>query len=232
MTIFLVLTNYIVNTNKNHMELFASVANMLGEGLPLAYLFISTKADAVPHTKQMVLIAWMGAIRALGIDPKFTLSDKGQSEINALKHVWPQAKHQLCLWHILRALKRHLSQNQNPGSYSAVEVHDAFPEIDLSFVPLGQISTNEKVCTLLHYYLWLILVVQIMISPPPKKLLAWIHLCVNRKATVSTLNIKLTLRIPKVTNNSIPAAGNHALVLATNDNGHLGHSNLRPIRPC
>jgi len=156
MTIFLVLTNYIVNTNKNHMELFAGVANMLGKGLPLAYLFISTEVDVAPYTKQTALIAWMGAIRALGIDPEFMLSDKDQSEINALKHIWPQAKHQLCLWHILRALKRRLSQNQTPGSYSALEVHDAFPDIDLSFVPLGQISMNEKVCTLLHYYLRLI----------------------------------------------------------------------------
>ena len=111
------------------MELFAGVADMLGKGLPLAYLFISTEVDAAPYTNQTALIAWMGAIRALGIDPEFTLSDKDQSEINALKHVWPQAKHQLCLWHILRALKWCLSQNQTPGSYSALEAHDAFPDI-------------------------------------------------------------------------------------------------------
>jgi len=61
--------------------------------------------------------------------------------------------------------------------------------------------------------------VQITISPPPEKPLARIHLCVNGKAAIFTLNIKLTLRIPKVTNNSIPAAGNRTLVLATKDNG-------------
>ena len=105
MPIFLVLTDYTVNTNKNNMELFAGVVDMLGEGLPLPYLFILTEANAVPHTKQMGLIAWMTAIRAFGIVPKFTLSNKDQLEINALKHIWPQAKHQLCLWHILRALK-------------------------------------------------------------------------------------------------------------------------------
>jgi len=204
------------------MELFAGVADMLGEGLPLSYLFISTKANAVPHTKQTPLIAWMTAIRALGINPEFTLSDKDQSEINPLKHVWPQAKHQLCLWHILRALKRRLSQNQNPGSYSAFEAHDAFPDIDPSFVPLGQMSTNEKVRTLLHYYLRLIPVVQTTISPPPEKPLARIRLCVNGKAAVFTPNLKITLRIPKVTNNSIPAAGNRTLASAMNDNGDGG----------
>jgi hypothetical protein len=147
MSIFSVLTNYTVNTNRNNMELFAGVADMLGEGLPLSYLFITTKTNAAPHTKQTALIAWMSAISSLGIDPQFVLSDKDQLEINALKDIWPQAKHQLCLWHILRALKRRLSQNENPGSYNALEAQDAFPDIDTAFVPLGQMSAKEKVHT-------------------------------------------------------------------------------------
>jgi hypothetical protein len=147
MSIFSVLTNYTVNTNKSNMELFAGIANMMGEGLPLSYLFITTERNAVPHTKQAALIAWMSAISSLGINPQFVLSNKDQLEINALKHVWPQAKHQLCLWHILRALKRQLAQNENPGSYNALEAHDAFPVIDAAFVPLGQMSAKEKVIT-------------------------------------------------------------------------------------
>ena len=146
-------------------------------------------------------------------------------EINALKHIWPQAKHQLCLWHILRALKRQLSQNQNPGSYSASEAHDAFPDINLSFVPLGQMSMNEKVCTLVSYYLWLIPVVQTRISPPLEKPLAWLHLCVNGKAAIFTLNIKLTLRILKVTKNAVPVAGNSALVSGMRGDGDGGADN-------
>src|SRR5258706_15790525 len=89
----------------------------------------------------------MKGIRSLGIDPRFTLSDKDQSEINALKAVWPCAKHQLCLWHVLRALKRRLSQNENPGSYNALESNRVFPDIDLAFLTLGQMDTEEKVCT-------------------------------------------------------------------------------------
>ena len=129
------------------MELFAGVADMLGEGLPLTYLFITTEANAAPHTKQNALIAWMEALRSLEINPRFTLSDKDLSEINALQHVWPEAKHQLCLWHILRAVKRRLSQNETPGAYNALEAHSAFPPIDLAFVPMGQMSTKEKVRT-------------------------------------------------------------------------------------
>jgi len=77
------------------MELFAGVADMLGEGLPLLYLFVTTEANARLHTKQSALMAWMGAIRSLGVNPEFVLSDKDQLEINALKHIWPEAKHQL-----------------------------------------------------------------------------------------------------------------------------------------
>ena len=95
--------------NKNNMELFAGITDMLGEGLPLLYLFIAMDTKAAPHTTECALIAWMDAIKSHGINPDFTLSDKDQSEINALNHVWPQAKHQLCLWHILRALKCCLS---------------------------------------------------------------------------------------------------------------------------
>ena len=129
------------------MELFAIVTDMLGEGLPLGYLFITTEANAAPLTKQNALTAWMKAIRSLGIEPRFTMSDKDQSEINALREVWPDAKHQLCLWHILRALKRRLSQNENPILYNALEAHHAFPDIDPAFVPLRQMSADEKVRT-------------------------------------------------------------------------------------
>ena len=93
------------------MELFGGMADMLGEGLPLSYMFVVTNANAPPHTKETVLVNWMEGLKACGITLEFTLSDKDQSEINALGRVWPTAKHQLCLWHILRALKRRLANN-------------------------------------------------------------------------------------------------------------------------
>ena len=129
------------------MELFVVIADMLGKGLPLSYLFITTEENAVPLTKQSALIEWMKAICSLRINPQFTLSDKDQLEINALKVVWPSAKHQLCLWHILRALKWCLSQNKNLGAYNALAAHHAFWDIDPGFLPLGQMSTEEMVHT-------------------------------------------------------------------------------------
>ena len=147
-TSFIYNTKYIVvNTNRSNMELFGGMADMLGEGLPLSYLFVVTEADAPPHTKEAVLVEWMGALKCRGIDPEFTLSDKDPSEINALGRVWSKAKHQLCLWHILRALKRRLANNrESPASYRSADAKLMFPFIDPAFVPLGQMSANCKVC--------------------------------------------------------------------------------------
>ena len=78
------LNELLVNTNKSNMELFAGLADMLGEGLPLSYLFVVTNAEAPPYTKEKVLVNWMEALKSHGILPEFTLSDKDQLEINAL----------------------------------------------------------------------------------------------------------------------------------------------------
>ena len=130
------------------MELFGGMADMLGEGLPLSYLFVVTNADAPAHTKETVLVNWMEALKACGITPEFTLSDKDQSEINALSRVWPTAKHQLCLWHILQAVKRRLANNRElPASYRSMDATQMFEFIDPEFLPLGQMPTNHKVCT-------------------------------------------------------------------------------------
>jgi hypothetical protein len=128
------------------MELFGGMADMQGQGLPLSYLFVFTNADAPPHTKEMVLIQWMLALKGHGINPEFTLSDKDQSEINALNHVWPSAKHQLCLWHILRAIKRRLANNQvSPAHYDSKEAKRQFGFIDDTFLPFGQMIAKDQV---------------------------------------------------------------------------------------
>jgi len=130
------------------MELFGGMADMLGEGLPLSYLFVVTNAEAPPRTKETVLVNWMEALKYRGITPEFTLSDKDPSEINALGRVWPTAKHQLCLWHILRAVKRRLANNrEHPAFYGSVDATRMFPFINPVFLPFGQMSTSDKVCT-------------------------------------------------------------------------------------
>jgi hypothetical protein len=133
------------------MELFAGLADMRGEGLPLSYLFVVTDTGAAPHTKESVLVNWMNALKSQGIRPEFTLSDKDQTEINALNRVWPTSKHQLCLWHVIRAVKRRLANNRDPpafyGAADAMRLHEF---IDPAFLPLGQMSKNDRVRIYLH----------------------------------------------------------------------------------
>lgn len=132
------------------MELFGGMADMHGEGLPLSYMFVVTDAAAPPHTKENVLVNWMDALKSRGIDPEFTLSDKDPSEIAALNRVWSKAKHQLCFWHMIRAVKRRLANNRElPAFYGSVEAERIFPFIDSLFLPSGQLSSIDKVCT--HY---------------------------------------------------------------------------------
>ena len=69
------------------------------------------------------------------------------SEINAMSNVWPAAKHQLCFWHSLRAIKQRLSKNKDtPASYNAAEAHSEFSFIEPSFLPFSQQDDNAKVC--------------------------------------------------------------------------------------
>src|SRR5258708_12448362 len=129
------------------MELFGGMADMCGEGLPLLYLFVVTNPNAPPQTKETILVNWMSALKACRITLEFTLSDKDQLEINALHKVWPTAKHQLCLWHVLQALKCRLANNREAlAFYDSMSVHKMFNFINPTFLPLGHMPANNKVC--------------------------------------------------------------------------------------
>ncbi|KAJ3496485.1 hypothetical protein NLJ89_g10479 [Agrocybe chaxingu] len=62
--------------------------------------------------------------------PIFTLTDKDFAEINVFLKKFPEAKHQLCFWHCLRAIK--------------TQAYKEFEWIDKNFVPLGQRNRVTK----------------------------------------------------------------------------------------
>lgn len=73
----------------------------------------------------------------------FTLTDKDWSEINSFLATIPDAKHQLCYWHSIRAVKTRLSiLRRAPGPYNAKAAKAEFSWIDESFVPIKQ-SGNQ-----------------------------------------------------------------------------------------
>jgi hypothetical protein len=134
----------IVGTNKQGLELFAGVANILGEGLPLSFLLIDTDGTAAEGAKQLVLERWYNALKDMGINPEFTLSDKDYSEINAMRSTWPDAKHQLYLWHAIRALKRRLAKLlEGLAPYNAAEATALFDFIDTNWGPWSMLTANE-----------------------------------------------------------------------------------------
>ncbi len=129
------------------------MADANGFGIPLAFMFLRTTKDAAAGAKQAVLECFLGALKDLGVDPEFTLSDKDWSEINAMGVVWPDAKHQLCFWHGLRALKQRLSKNRDtPAPYDAAAAHAQFSFIDVTFVPVSQQPPDVPVRLVSHLF--------------------------------------------------------------------------------
>ena len=63
-----------------------------------------------------------------------------------MRSVWPYAKHQLCFWHGLRAVKQRLSKNKDPpAKYNVEDAIEEFPFIDPFFVPFMQQSPEKSV---------------------------------------------------------------------------------------
>jgi hypothetical protein len=67
------------------------------------------------------------------------LTDKDWSEINSFLATLPDAKHQLCYWHAIRAVKTRLAILQRaPAPYNVKAAKAEFNWIDESFVPVNQ----------------------------------------------------------------------------------------------
>lgn len=101
-------------TNNAGMELFAVLAEYDGAGFPLAYCFCQTMAlepgpgRSQPGAQTQILCQFLQHLRGLGLQPAFFGTDKDQSEISAIKHVWPEVTVQLCYWHVRRAIRAKL----------------------------------------------------------------------------------------------------------------------------
>ena len=106
---------------------------------------METTKDAQPGAKRRTLKNFLYELKKKGVNPKFTLSDKDLSEIGAMREVWPEAKHQLCFWHALRALKQRLAKKTKPVYYDVDAAMAEFRYIKRSFVPVHQ-EGHKTVC--------------------------------------------------------------------------------------
>ncbi|THU89116.1 hypothetical protein K435DRAFT_678583 [Dendrothele bispora CBS 962.96] len=137
------------NTNGCHYELYALLGEVFGSGCPLGYLLLQSPiGDGEPGAKEQYISAFLMHFKTLySLDPLFTLTDKDLSEINAFLEVFPDAKHQLCFWHSLRAVKTRLSiLRRQPKYYNVTEARNEFGDaIDKNFVPVGQTTKEDFV---------------------------------------------------------------------------------------
>ncbi|CAB4423647.1 unnamed protein product [Rhizophagus irregularis] len=106
------------NTNNMGFELYVLHAEVNGTGFPLSYLFLENNGKCKDGLRTSILQKFLTIFRDQGLQPKFFLTDKDFSQINAARFTWPHAKIQLCRWHIKKAINTRLSSNKNIRSSS------------------------------------------------------------------------------------------------------------------
>lgn len=109
-----------------HCHQLVCTYHFLGE--TLAFILIHSDKSGDKGAKERILTKFLEETRDLGnLKALFTLSDKDWSEIHAFQNAFPDAKHQLCLWHCARAVKKRLSiLRRTPGPYNVEEAAKEF----------------------------------------------------------------------------------------------------------
>jgi hypothetical protein len=151
-------------TNNSGMDLFAVLAEVDGTGIPLAYCFVevipfqhepitnpvigdkddsSKKRRADPGALTHILDQFLRRLKALGFNPTFFGIDKDQSEIAAVRQVWPDVTIQLCYWHVKRAVRTRLKdskQTKTQSHYWPAEAQKLIPDLEICW---GSHPTNR-----------------------------------------------------------------------------------------
>ncbi|KIJ33967.1 hypothetical protein M422DRAFT_182641 [Sphaerobolus stellatus SS14] len=132
-------------TNAAGYELYGIVAEANGRSLPVAFVFVTTDGSALSGAKDRMLQQVLGHVKNKCPNVLFTLSDKDQSEINACRAVFPQARHQLCYWHAIRYIEEHLAEDKSPAPYDPLKAHRIFNFIDPTWAP--GVTASEPLTT-------------------------------------------------------------------------------------
>ena len=114
-------------------------------GMPIAYLFLSTATSIEKQKRRRALNAFLEVIKSkYGASPRFVHTDKDTAEIGAANDVWPTAKHQLCHWHMERAIgDRSRKKALATTKYNAKRANKVFSFISVRFVPRVKSDPND-----------------------------------------------------------------------------------------
>ncbi|CAI2188574.1 13551_t:CDS:2 [Funneliformis geosporum] len=136
------------NTNNLTFELYVLHAEVDGTGYPLGYLFLDNNGNGVSGARTNVIAKFLEEFRARGISPQFFLTDKDFAQISAGQTVWPNAKIQLCHWHLRRAVETKLKETHLPkrDNYEPMAAHHEFPFIDIKFNPSNAAYKSTNFC--------------------------------------------------------------------------------------
>ncbi|CAG8653296.1 28384_t:CDS:2 [Gigaspora margarita] len=122
-------------TNALDYELYSIIGQFDGSGFAMAYLFVEGK-NKKDGAATEILALFFESLYNLGMNNiQFFLTDKDYTQISAAQKIWPNAKIQICLWHIKRALKKRLADNTPPKviTYSSYSANQVFRFIDIEF---------------------------------------------------------------------------------------------------
>ena len=130
------------------------LGGVYGSGCPLGYLLIQLSKYGEENGKQQYIEELLDHFkRVWKLKATFTLTDKDMGEINAFLKKFPNAKHQLCFWHCLHAIKTCLSiLRRHPRYYDAKEAKREFDWIDLGFAPVGQSDGVQQKVSVMNNY--------------------------------------------------------------------------------
>ncbi|KAE8233193.1 hypothetical protein CF326_g1770 [Tilletia indica] len=136
-------------TNSSGHDLFAVLAELNGTGAPLMYFLLDTKDMRGDGRRIEMLAQVLAMLKGMGIKPRFVGCDKESAEINAIGQVWPDAKVQLCYWHVRRALRQRLGSGKatTTSAYDSVEAAQTVPGLDVCWGITERRRHGLFVCT-------------------------------------------------------------------------------------
>ena len=94
--------------------MFVAILLFEGEGYPASYFYLERNAG--DGDRKISIEKWYKSNKTLrlismknvGVEPTFIKMDKDIGQIGAAAAAWPNSTINLCLWNILRAMKRRL----------------------------------------------------------------------------------------------------------------------------
>ena len=78
-------------------------------GIPIAWMLASNGTTATIA----FFLQWVRDASPL-VKPVVIMTDCDQAQINALEAIYPESTVNLCIWHVLRAMRSHFNTNQYP----------------------------------------------------------------------------------------------------------------------